>query len=90
LEPDLPTGDFITLQEGPFQIPNLDISNPSFILDPSSDVEIDLTRHPQLERPPLSYESSGTISDKYKRKRLFIANEDEYEERPCKRRNIEQ
>jgi hypothetical protein len=92
LEPESPTGAFVTLQDELFQIPNLDISNPSFILglDPTSDVEINLTGHLQLERSRLSYESSETIFDKCKRKRLFIANEDEYEERPCKRRSIEQ
>ena len=59
-------------------------------LDPSSGVEIDHTRHPQLKRSRLSCEINETIFDKCKRKRLFIANEDEYEERPCKRRSIEQ
>ena len=82
LEPDSPTGTFVTLEYGLCKIPNLDIPDP--------DVDIDLTRHPQPECSQLSYRSSGTISDKYKRKRLFIANEDEYEERPCKRRSIEQ
>ena len=90
LEPDSSTGAFVTLQNGLCQIPNLDTSNPSILeLDPS-DVEIDHTRYPQLERSRLSYESSETIFDKCKRKRLFIANEDEYEEMPCKRRSIEQ
>jgi hypothetical protein len=89
LEPDSPTGAFVTLRDGLCQAPNLDVSNPSFIFDLSTDVEIDLTRHHQLERPRL-LEGSKAIFDNYKRKRLFITNEDEYEERPCKRRSIEQ
>jgi len=90
LETDSPSGTFVTLRNELFQIPNLDISNPSFILDLSSDVEIDLIRHHQLERSRLSFEGGETIFDKYKRKRLFIANEDDYGERPCKRRSVEQ
>src|SRR6266702_2224579 len=87
LELDSSTGAFVTLQDGLFQIPNIDISNSPFILDPSSDVEIDFTKYPQLERSRLSFEP---IFDQYKRKRLFVTNEDEYEERPCKRRSIGQ
>ncbi|KAH9044729.1 hypothetical protein EDB85DRAFT_1910941 [Lactarius pseudohatsudake] len=87
LEPDLPTGAFVTLQDGPFQTPDIDISNSPLILDPSSDVEIDFTRRPQLEYSRLSFEP---IFDQYKRKRLFIANEGECDERSRKRRGIEQ
>ncbi|KAI9445030.1 hypothetical protein H4582DRAFT_2053201 [Lactarius indigo] len=87
LEPDSPTGAFVTLQDGLFQIPDIDISNSPFILDPSSDVEIDFTRRPQLEPSRLSFEP---IFDQYKRKRLFITNRDECEEQPCKRRSTEQ
>ena len=90
LETDSPTGAFVTPQDGLCQAPNFDASNPSFIFDLSTDVEIDLTRHYHLERPRLSPEGSEGIFDNYKRKRLFISNEDEYEERPCKRRSIEQ
>ena len=90
LEPGSPTGAFVGLQDGLCQAPNLDISNPSFIFDLPTDVEIDLTRYHQLERPRLSPEGSEAIFDNHKRKRLFITNEDEYEERPCKRRSIEQ
>jgi hypothetical protein len=90
LETNSPSGTFVTLQDELFQIPNHDISNPSFILDLSSDVEIDLTRHHQLERSRRSFEERETIFDKYKRKRLFIANEDDYGGRLCKRRSIEQ
>ncbi|KAI9462384.1 hypothetical protein BJY52DRAFT_1222007 [Lactarius psammicola] len=87
LKPDSPTGTFVTLRDGLFQIPNIDVSDSPFILDPSSDVETDFTRHSQLERSRLSFEP---IFDQYKRKRLFTTNEDEYEERSCKRRSIGQ
>ncbi|KAH9065975.1 hypothetical protein EDB87DRAFT_1594161 [Lactarius vividus] len=87
LEPDSPTGAFVRLQDGLFQTPDIDISNSPFILDPSSDVEIDLTRQPQLEYSRLPFEP---IFDQYKRKRLFIINEGECEERPRKRIGIEQ
>ncbi|KAH8997529.1 hypothetical protein EDB92DRAFT_1840286 [Lactarius akahatsu] len=87
LEPDLPTGAFVTLQDGLFQTPDIDISNSPLILDPSSDVEIDFTRRPQLEYSRLSFEP---VFDQYKRKRLFIANESECDERSRKRRGIEQ
>ncbi|KAF8272896.1 hypothetical protein EI94DRAFT_103997 [Lactarius quietus] len=90
LEPDSPTGAFVTLQAELFQTPNVDISNPLFILGFSSDVENDLSIHHRLECPRRSLEGCKTNFDKYKRKRLFIANEDDYEERPCKRRSIEQ
>jgi hypothetical protein len=90
LEPDSPVGAFVTLRDGLYQAPNLNIAHPSFIFDLSTDVEIDLIRHHQLERPRLSVEGGEAIFDNYKRKRLFITNEDEYEERPCKRRSIEQ
>ena len=90
LEPVSPSGAFATLRDELFQMPDLDIPNPSFILDLSSDVEIDPTRHHHLERSRLLFGGSETIFDKYKRKRLFITNEDDYEERPCKRRSIEQ
>ena len=90
LETNSPSGTFVTLQDEQFHIPNHDISNPSFILDLSSEVEIDLTRHHQLEYSRLSFEGSETTFDKFKRKRLFIANEDDYGGRPCKRRCIEQ
>ncbi|KAH9165838.1 hypothetical protein EDB89DRAFT_2007524 [Lactarius sanguifluus] len=87
LEPDLPTGAFVTLQDGLFQTTDIDISNSPLILDPSSDVEIDFTRQSQLEYSRLSFEP---IFDQYKRKRLFIANEGECDERSRKRRGIEQ
>jgi hypothetical protein len=90
LEPDSPTRAFVALRDGLCQAPNLNIAHPSFIFDLSTDVEIDLIRHHQLERPRLSVEGGEAIFDNYKRKRLFITNEDEYEERPCKRRSIEQ
>ena len=90
LEPVSPSGAFVTLRDEPFQIPDLDVSHPSFILGLPSDVEINPTRQNHLECSRLSFEGSETIFDKYKRKRLFITNEDDYEETPCKRRSIEQ
>ena len=88
-QPVSPSGALVTLEDEhpPFHV----INTPDGILifDPSSDADIKSTGAYQLDASRPSLKTSESIAVPHKRKLLFLADEDEYEGRTCKKRSIE-
>jgi hypothetical protein len=81
---------FITLHDDVPPFPATDSSGVLLLFDSQSDANAEVTGGSPLEgwRPPLK--TREPILTHYKRKRLFVAEEDEYGERACKQQRIEQ
>jgi hypothetical protein len=84
-----PEGALITLQDDIPPFPSVDNSDVPLLFDPSSNANIEFTGA-SLETLRPSSKTREPVTAHYKRKRLFIAEEDEYGERPRKQRCIEQ
>jgi hypothetical protein len=89
-EPFSPVGAFVTPHDELPPFPTVNNSDGPLLFDLSSDANIDFAGEPLLESMRPSLKTRGAITAHYKRKRLFLIDEDEYGERACKRRCIEQ
>jgi len=87
-ETSSPEGALVTLQDdvSPFLAYYSDIP---LLHDPSSDVNIEFPEESLLETIQSPFKTREPIPIHYKRKRLFLTEEDEHGERPCKQRHIE-
>jgi len=70
--------------------PTIDNSDIPLLYDLSSDANIEFPGESRLESTQASLKTKGVVTTHYKRKRLFLMEEDEYGERAHKQRCIEQ
>jgi len=89
-EPSSPVGAFVTPHADLPPFPTVDNSDGPLLFDLSSDANIEFAGEPLLESMRSSLKTREAVTAHYKRKRLFLIDEDEYGERACKQRCIEQ
>ncbi|KAH9968789.1 hypothetical protein BC827DRAFT_282977 [Russula dissimulans] len=88
-ETSSPEGALVTLQDDVPPFPTFDYPDIPLLFNPSSDANIEFPEEPLLETIQPSFKTREPITIHYKRKRLFLTEEDEYGERACKQRRIE-
>jgi len=88
-ETSSPEGALVTLQDDVPPFPTFDYPDIPLLFNPSSDANIEFPEEPLLESIQPSFKTRELITSHYKRKRLFLTEEDEYGERVCKQRRIE-
>ena len=81
---------FITLQHDAPPFPAIDSSGVPFLGDSPSNAYANVAGKSLLEGSQLNFKTTEPIPTYHKRKRLFVAEEDEYGERARKQRRIEQ
>jgi hypothetical protein len=86
-----PVGAFVTPHDDLPPFPTVDNPDGPFLFDLASDANVEFTGgKPLVEGMRSSLKTRGAVTAHYKRKRLFLIDEDEYGERACKQRCIEQ
>jgi hypothetical protein len=89
-EPSSPVGTFVTPHDDLPPFPSVDNSDSPLPFDLSSDANIEFSGESLLESMRSVFKTRETATARYKRKRLFLMEEDEYGERVRKQRCIEQ
>ncbi len=89
-EPSYPLRALAMPQDDLPSFPTIDNSDIPLLYDLSSDANIEFPGESRLESTQASLKTKGVVTTHYKRKRLFLMEEDEYGERAHKQRCIEQ